>query len=51
MNVLKLAQNSRYFYGFGSLSSIQSVAEDEVAGGVATGAAGREKTKWIKMII
>jgi hypothetical protein len=36
MNVLKLAQNSGYFHGSMSSSSIQGVAEDEVASGVST---------------
>jgi len=44
MNVLKLAQNSGYFYGSVSSSSIQSVAE--VARGVATrGCGSRKKSK------
>lgn len=44
MNLLKLAQNSGYFHGSMSLSSIQGVAEN-------VGAAGREKAKRIKMRI
>lgn len=45
MNVLKVAQNSGYFYGFVSFSSIQSVSEDEVARGVATQGGRSRKSK------
>jgi hypothetical protein len=36
MNVVQLAQNSGHFHRSISLSSIQGVAEDELARGVAT---------------
>jgi hypothetical protein len=51
IKVLKLAQNSEYFLGSMSLSSIQGVAGDEVARGVSTPGGRSKKAKRVKIRI